>query len=922
MRPTPARSRTPWLLLACSLAACNSSPERTPAPRGLVGRNADGSLTTPVQQELTPLGVQVELPGQRPGAIARSADRRFVYVSGKSSEMVVVAAGGGNPEIGAPQIGAVVQRVRFPSERQQAPVDDFGGKDLEPDTKALLSYTGLITSPDGRRIYASNVKGSIKVFAVDDDGVVHASHTIRLPNADAPRRAEEIPSGLCLSADGSKLYVCANLSNRVHEIDTATGAVLRSVDVGVAPYDVLLVGGKLFVSNWGGARPKAGDVVGPAGRGTEVRVDPVTHVAADGSVSVIALDTFAVTRETKLQRHSSALAASPDGHWVVCANAGSDSVSVLDAKTGALRMTLSTKARPSDLLSASPNALCFDDDGERLFVANGTMNAIAVIAFEPDDPEDCRVTGLLPVGWYPAALSYDEDRDQLAVANLKGLALGRLQGSDAGYGPGAAESFGDGRPREFNTHQYHGTLSLLTPPDDDEELAALSLQVETNLRCETIAQALLPPRSGQPPRAIPERIGEPSLIEHVVYVIKENRTYDQVLGDMSEGNGDPALCIFGEQITPNQHALAREFVLLDNTYCAGILSADGHQWSTAAFATDYLERSFAGWPRSYPDGMGEDEDDALSYSPVGFLWDHAIRAGVTLRNFGEFCGPKVRWRDANARGTPGFSACYDAWQGSRDDVVFESQAMVPPLEPYTDTGYVGWNMSVPDQFRADRVIRWLARCEQDGVFPQLTFICLPQDHTSGTSRNCPTPRACVADNDLAVGRIVEALGKSRFWASTAVFVIEDDPQAGWDHVSGYRTTCYVASPYARRGEVVSARYSTTSVLRTMEQILGIPPMNVFDAAAVPMWECFIDEPDLRPFAALPSNVPLDELNPDPKAIADPALRADAVASAKLDFEHVDRAPEDVLNRILWRAMKGDAPYPEWAITPGADADDD
>ena len=598
---------------------------------------------------------------------------------------------------------------------------------------------------------------------------------------------------------------------------------------------------------------------------------------------------------------------SPDGEFVVCANAGSDTVSVLDLD-GKVIDTIWARSKPSDLLQASPNALCFSPDGERLYVANGTMNAIAVFEFEPEERGDSKLLGLIPVGWYPAAMLFDAARNQLDVVNVKGLTQGRPRKST-------------GVP-EFNSHQYHGSLSLVPVPAA-AELPALTAKVELNLRREAIEYALLPPRPNQPARAIPERIGEPSRIKHVVYVIKENRTYDQVLGDLKEGNGDPELCIFPAHITPNQHALARQFVLLDNTYCSGILSADGHQWSTAAFGSDYLEKSFAGWPRSYPDGMGEDESDALSYSSAGFLWDHAIAKGITLRNYGEFCGPKVRWRDASRKGEPNFLACYRAWRDRTDDVVFECEASVASLIPYTPTGYVGWEMSVPDQFRADFILRELAEFERKGEFPQLTLICLPNDHTSGTSKNCPTPRACIADGDLAFGRIVEALSKSRFWPEMAIFGIEDDPQAGWDHVSGYRTTCYVASPFARRGVTVSTQYNTTSVLRTMEQILGIPPMNVFDASAEPMFDCFTETADPTPFVALPSNIALDEMNPQPTAIADPQLRADALLCETFNFAEIDRAPEDALNRILWRAMRGTAvPYPEWAITPGADDDDD
>ncbi|MFY9340962.1 MAG: phosphoesterase [Planctomycetota bacterium] len=886
--------------LSAFLAVACSAPDAGP-PRGtheLVGRSTTGRMVTPVNQTLTPRGTFVDLPGLRPQVIAASPDGRFLYTAGKTSELVVLAAA----------TGAELQRVPLPNDKQVTAAGlDPNAKELQPDKDGQVSYTGLVVAADGRTIWLANVRGSLKVFAVDEGGTVRPSHTLPLPPANAPRREAEIPSGLALSPDGARLYVCGNLSNRLLELDAKTGAVLRTFDVGVAPFDVVLVGKRAFVSNQGGRRPDAGDLTGPAGRGTTVRVDPVRHIASEGSVSVFDLDTGRLLRETLTGLHASDLAVSLDGDWIACANAGSDTVSVLD-RDGKLAETLWARSKPSDLLQASPNALCFAADGKRLFVANGTMNAIAVFTFDPEDRGDSRLLGFVPVGWYPAAMLFDAARSRLAVVNVKGLGFGRPRKST-------------GIP-EFNSHQHHGSLSLVPLPDD-AELPALSAQVDANLRREAIEHALLPPRPDQPPRAIPERIGEPSRIRHVVYVIKENRTYDQVLGDVPTGNGDPELCIFGEPFTPNQHALARQFVLLDNTYCSGILSADGHQWSTAAFATDYLEKSFAGWARSYPDGMGENEMDALSYSPAGFLWDHAIARGITLRNYGEFCGPKVRWRDPDKKGEPDFTACYRAWRDRTDDVVFACEPSVPSLNPYSPSGYVGWEMSVPDQFRADFFLRELAAFEAKGEFPQLVLICLPNDHTSGTSKGCPTPAACVADNDLAFGRIVEALSRSRFWPEMAIFGIEDDPQAGWDHVSGYRTTCYVASPFARRSVTVSTQYNTTSVLRTIGQILGMPPLNVFDASATPMSDCFHETADLTPFRALPANVPLDQMNPAPVAIADPALRADAEVSATLNFREIDRAPEDVLNRILWRAMRGSrAPYPEWAITPGADDDDE
>jgi DNA-binding beta-propeller fold protein YncE len=553
--------------------------------------------------------------------------------------------------------------------------------------------------------------------------------------------------------------------------------------------------------------------------------------------------------------------------------------------------------------------MAFSADGRTLYVANGTQNAVAVIEFAPAKSKS-KLLGLIPVGWYPGAVVFDAPRRQLCVANLKGLepqpaaiTKGELRGQSG-----------------YNSLRHYGGLSLVPLPAAGD-LPRLSQAVWDNLRRAQIEESLQPPRLSQPPRAVPERIGEPSLIKHVVYIIKENRTYDQVLGDVPQGNGNAGLCVFGRRITPNLHKIVSEFVLLDNTYCAGVLSADGHNWSTSAFVTDYLEKSFAGFPRSYPAGGSEDEADALAYSPAGFIWDRAIQRGVSLRNYGECMAQNIRWKDASRKGKPDFAACYRAWKGNTSDVVFESRPMIATLRPFSPTHYVGWNLAVPDQCRADVILRELKDFEARNEFPSLVLVWLPNDHTNGTKAGVPTPAAMVADNDLAMGRIVEGLSRSRFWKDMAIFAIEDDPQAGWDHVSGFRTTAYVASPYARRKAVVSAHYSTVSILRTIEQILGFAPMNQFDAAARPMHECFSDAPDVTPFQAVANNVPLDQMNPEPRALTDPRLRSDALACERMNFDQADRAPEDALNRILWRAMRGpDEPYPAWAVTPVDDDD--
>ena len=888
-----------WLLLG-TLAFFIRTPVRSgeatnAGPSETVGRAGTNRVITPVNQILTPAGLQVELPGLRPQAIALSPNGRLLVTCGKTAELVVLD----------PATGSILQRVPLPSDSaRQSNQEAVSTHILEPDTEGQLSYTGLIFSPDGFAIFLSNVEGSLKVFRVGNDGKVSPAYSIPLPAADAPRRKEEIPAGLAITPDGKRLYVALNLSNRLAELDASSGKVLRVWQVGVAPFDVVLASGKAYVSNWGGRRPDAQSVTGPAGRGTLVRVDPVRFIANEGSVSVIDLNAGRVTGEIPVGLHSSALVGSPSGRHVVVANSGSDNLSVIDTRSDRVVETIWARSSPADLFGASPDALAFDKSGKTLFVCNGTQNAVGMIAFHPGQS---KLSGLIPVGWFPGAIACDAQRKSICVANIKGIGPVKRDPKTGKIGA--------------NSHQYFGTLSIVPVPKK-RALAGYSRVVLRNGREPLLRLARLPARPNQPARPVPERVGEPSLFKHVIYIIKENRTYDQVLGDVQAGNGDAGLCVFGERVTPNQHKMVRDFVLLDNTYCSGILSADGHQWADTAFATDYMERSFAGFPRSYPDGMEDDDVDALAYAPSGFIWDNAFVHGRTLRDYGEFAATEKSWRDPARKGEPGFLDLYQDHVQNTGLTQISSRPEIESLRPYLCTNTVGWDLDVPDIFRAAQFIKELKQFEQGGSFPNLVIICLPNDHTSGTKAGRPTPAAQVADNDLALGQIVEAVSHSRFWKETCLFAVEDDPQAGWDHVSGYRTTAYVVSPYTKRRQVVSTQYNQTGILRTMELILGLPPMNVMDATGTPMKDCFAQEPDFTPFDAVAANVPLDELNPDPKKISDTLLRRNAVASARLPLKEADKCPENILNRILWHAMKGSqAPYPIWAITSHEEDDD-
>ncbi len=875
------------------------------AKRQQVGKAGPNRYFTPANQVLTPAGVQVELPGLRPQAIALSPDARLLVTSGKTAELVVLD----------PKSGKILQRVAFPGKVPVVPESTLSpgdaapqvvGTQVKPDTGAQLSFTGMVFSPEGQRLYLSNVNGDIKVFSIEKDGKVVGLKTFALPDVKGAKRKQEIPAGLAVSRDGKFLYVAGNLGNRLIEIETATGLVARMWDAGVAPFDVALAEGKAYVSNWGGRRPGKGDLTGPAGRGTTVRVDPVRSIASEGSVTIVDLQQGRVSSELLVGLHASAIAASPDGKYVVVANSGSDTLSVIDTRTDKIAERIWTR-EPSDLFGGTPNALTFDKTGKWLMVCNATQNAVAVIKFNPTGEEGSKLVGMVPVGWFPGAIVYDAVHKLMCVANIKGI--------------GSTRRFKPGEKVKLNSKDYFGTLSLVPVPSE-KELGVQHQIVLANMRYPLLEAAKLPPRAGEAAKPVPERVGEPSVFKHVLYIIKENRTYDQILGDMKTGNGDPSLTLFGEKVTPNQHKLAREFVLLDNTYCSGIQSADGHQWTDSAITTDYVERGHAGWPRSYPNMKTEDSMDALAYSSAGFIWDNARAHKVSVRNYGEACISECGWKDKSRKGKPTWTDYFRDFTEGTGLTMIRCKPGIETMRSFCKLDTVGWDMTVPDVIRAAEFIKELKGFEKKGEMPQLMIMLLPNDHTGGAKAGVPTPAAQVADNDLAFGRIVEAISHSAFWKDTCIFAIEDDPQNGADHVSGYRTTAYVASAYTKRGKTVSTQYNNTSIVRTIELILGLPPMNIMDASATPMSDCFNEVPDLTPFNTVPNQIPLALMNPEPKQIADRQLRRDAIVSAKLPLSEPDKCDEDLLNRILWRAVKGTKiPYPEWAVTKVEDDDD-
>jgi hypothetical protein len=475
------------------------------------------------------------------------------------------------------------------------------------------------------------------------------------------------------------------------------------------------------------------------------------------------------------------------------------------------------------------------------------------------------------------------DGKKLFVANIKGHgSLSQPRDKEKG----------------MNSHDHLGSVSIIDLNLSGVERDKLTAQVNANNRLGMSLAGLAKPRPDAKPVPVPERHGEPSVFEHVIYIIKENRTYDQVFGALKEGKGEPKLVMFGEQVTPNHHALARQFTLFDNFYCSGVLSADGHSWVNEAYVTDYLERAFGGFTRSYP----YEGSDQLAFAPTGFLWDYALAHKKSLRIYGEF----ARTIYAPAKAT--WTDLYTDFVKGTSNIRIQAKTNWPTLEKYTHPHYPGFSMVMPDVYRAKIFLEEFHVFKKAGDLPNLTYLFLPTDHTSGTRPDAPTPRAMVADNDLAVGRVVEAVTRSKFWPKTCIFIVEDDPQNGFDHIDGHRTVAMIISPYTRRKFVDSTNYNQTSMVKTIELVLGLPPMNQYDLSATPMRSCFQETADLTPFASLPNQIALDEMNPPLKKLKGQALLW-AKKSLELNLDDCDAADEDTFNRILWHATRGDTPYP-------------
>ncbi len=725
------------------------------------------------------------------------------------------------------------------------------------------SMHGLVCLPSGV-VYDSDAKSSVHVGRLGADGTIEWKPDIAIPKPKIG--GDAYPCGIA-ALPGDRIAVCASRSNALVVLGADGSA--SSVNIDPCPYGVAVTadGKTAWVSCWG-RRPGRKSA---KSSGTDVEVDE-RGVATGGKVDVVDLESkrVVVSLDAGLQPSQIVIG----GRRAYVANANSDTVGVYDL---ARRRQIGEVVVKPDLklpFGSEPNALAVSEATNELLVACGGNNAVAVLTLA-DVPI---VKGFIPTCWYPGSLAVAGSK--LYVGSIKGI------GSRSGD---------SGRHRVYD---YSGSIAQLDLPAPSALAPMTSRVTELSMAPKVLQNMNRISLVSGTRTPVPAQLGEPSSIRHVVYVVKENRTYDQILGDIGEGNSDSSLTIYGADTTPNEHALAKEFVLLDNFYCSGVNSADGHSWVTEGIASSYLERSFGGWTRSYPFGG----DDALNSASSGFIWDAVLGAGHSFRNYGEgdYAGltTKMGWKQA-----------YDATIAGRS-LGLKQNIANERLRRYSCPEYPGWNLGIPDQYRANVFLRELKEFEKKSSMPDFSIVYLEQDHTAGLNAGMPTPKAMVADNDLALGRIIEGISHSKFWSSTAIFVVEDDAQDGFDHVDGHRSPCFVVSPYARRGLVVSNFYNQTSVVHTMLQILGVPPLNQMDAASPLMSDCFSQTPDLAPFTAKPAAIALDMLNVPKLATA--RQRKLMAQSRHLDFSKPDAADEDLLNRLQWAAAKGAKPYPRSA----------
>lgn len=694
------------------------------------------------------------------------------------------------------------------------------------------SWLGIAFSADEKYLYASGGNDN-RILKYSTAG-----KQLKLVDSIAlgkPWPNKISPTGITLYEKMQTLYVVTKDDNSLYIIDLESKKVKNKIALEGEAYTCLLSPDKrtLYISCWGGNK-----------------------------IILVDTQTEKISGNVPVGNHPNELCIDKKGNYLYVANANDNSVSVIDTRKNNVIETLSASLYSDAPPGSTTNGVALSETEKTLFIANADNNCLAV--FDVSTPGNSKSQGFIPTGWYPTCVKVVGKK--ILVSNGKGMSS---IANPFGPNPIAKKqkvNFQRGDENKPVEVQYigglfKGSLSFIDVPNSIE-LSAYSQKVYANTPYSKTKEFMA---EGEPNNPIPQKIGDVSPIKYVFYIVKENRTYDQVLGDIPGGNGDTSLVLFGEKITPNQHKLAKEFVLLDNFYVDGEVSADGHNWSLGAYANDYLEKN---WVTSYGGrGGGYDAEGTreIANNKNGFLWDHAKRAGVTFRTYGEFA----------------------------DDY----KANIPVLEGNFCPYYTSWDQSIRDTTRVGQWKKDFDSLVTANALPQLNTLRLINDHTEGLSLNKPTPFAHVADNDLSVGMFLEILSNSPVWKESVVFILEDDAQDGPDHVDAHRSTAYIAGPNVKRNFIDHTPYTTSGMLRTIELILGIPPMSQYDAAATPMWRSFTNQANFTPFTAVPAQVNLNDKNTIQNRLSK--------QSALFDFSKEDRAPDREFNEVLWKAVKGE-----------------
>jgi YVTN family beta-propeller protein len=814
-----------------------------------VGQTTDQGQVVSSDQYIKPIGQRLVIP---PGKIMSSS------VSPDATHLAASLTDGG-------QVLAIVDLKNWK-------VQQLVGNNAQSDLRIPggdVGQEGPTYSPDGSQLWLGRTDGYTK-FTVNSDGSLANPTNITIAAQGSKHALSAEP---VFSADGKTVYVAVNGQNRVVALDAATGAIQQSWDVGTAPRGMVKVGNKLYVSNEGGRPAKAGDTTINS-YGTQVPADPKTGASTTGTVSVIDLANPAAVTSIDVGLHPTALYAKNGALFVT--NTATNNVSVIDTSKDKVVQTINTQPWPEASVGYEPDAVTLTDDGH-LLVTLGRANAVAVYKYtKPLEPVS--YVGLLPTDYFPSEIT--TVGDDVVVSNTRGIDALR-------------------NTSRHGTHDTTSSLQRFKLPSDGVIRTYTEQVFKQNGWTPNSVQ--MSTGSGAKPVPVPVKLGDPSTIKHVFLLVKENRTYDQVYGDIAKGNGDPTLTQYGENVTPNQHALANQFGLYDNTYDIGTNSAEGHNWLMQADDPEYTESSAGEYLRSY-----DTENDVLGHQKSGFIWTGAQAAGKTVKDYGEFQSLETKpagasWQnlycDTKTMQTTGQPSAYPIQTGSA----------IPSLNQVSVPGFPLFDTSVPDVYKAEV---WKQEFEKNGP-ANLNMFWFSNDHTGGPA----TGPAQVADNDLAVGKVVDEISHSKYWKDSAIFVVEDDSQAGVDHVDGHRAPIQVISPWAQHGTVDSHYYSQIMMIRTIEQILGIHPMNQKDSAATPMAAAFTKTPNNTPFTAVPNRTSLTlGVSPQPTCGADTPAAQDPNAAPAPTTAKVPAAEQQVAAQ--WEAWKAKQPF----VGPRAKAD--